>query len=151
MSVDGVATLHKSAWNAEHMQAARQRVKKAFARRMGRLVVPFSICLTRLQISFAFLNIDFGWPPWFIQVIRWMVGFIRFDVSALAPAYCAFEFDSPEQSYLAALAAKMSLFPALCIAICVYHAIRWLGWSFSKLRNRGKDHHISPVNTMLAA
>ena len=136
----------------EHERKAVQAAKRAIAERARHIIVPFTICLTRLQISFAFLRIDFGWPEWAKVLFEWLSSLVDFDVSILAPPECQMVFDSKEESYLLSAGLRFMIVPVLCVSILVLHELRVLSWCCSWILHRGQHvvhHNVSPVNTMV--
>ena len=76
-------------------KAATQHVQRLVATRLKHIVIPFTISITRIQISFAFLKIDFNYPDWMIEFTDWFSKIISFDIVGFARTSVALTLSGP--------------------------------------------------------
>ena len=104
-----------------------------------RLVVPFSIALTRFQLNLEFFNIDIQWPPNLLDWLKWFDFALNLDFGVVVSPECVADFEDPASAFIMRHVAMAAVFPCMCLAICVVFML------ISLCRGKGGGNVINPM------
>jgi hypothetical protein len=105
-----------------------------------RMVVPFTIAITRFQINLNYFQIDIQWPPGLLDWLKWVDFALNLDFGVVVSPECVADFEDPSSAFIMRHVAMGAVFPVMCAAICIAYLLSSL-----VRRKRSQSNVINPM------